>query len=72
MLDMCPAAWRVFLLSLQLSCVMLILSLMLYTGVLPEPGGTRLAAALYEMPQAVLLIGLLVSVCLEDVSRRSS
>lgn len=72
MLAMCPAAWRVYLFSLQLSCALLLLSLMLYTGVLPEPGGSHLAAAFYELPQAVLLIGLIGSVCVEDVCSRSS
>lgn len=72
MLGMCPIAWRFFLLSLQLSCALLLVSAMLQLGVLPSPDGGKLAAALYELPQALLLIGLLLSVCIEDVvSRRS-
>ena len=78
MLGMCPIAWRLFLLSLQLSCALLLVSAMLQLGVLPSPDGGQssdggqLAAALYELPQALLLVGLLLSVCIEDVvSRRS-
>ena len=72
MLGMCPAAWRLFLLSIQASCALLLVSLMLLLGVLPSSDGGRLAAALYELPQALLLIGLLSSVCVEDVVRRNS
>ena len=72
MLDMSAPAWRIFLLSLQLSCALLLGSLLLYIGVLPDTQSGQLADALFELPQAVLLIGLLVSVCIEDVySRRS-
>lgn len=72
MLGMCPLAWRLFLVSLQLSCALLLCSLLLYTGVLPASDGGRLAAALYELPEALLLIGLLASVCIEDVCSRRS
>ena len=74
MLGMNALAWRFFLLSLQLSCLLLLGSLLLYTGVLgaATPQTRQLATALYELPEAVLLIGTLVSVCIEDVfSRRS-
>lgn len=72
MLGMCAPAWRLFLISLRLSCALLLCSLLLYTGVLPEPGSSHLAAALYELPQAILLLGLLGSVCVEDVCSRRS
>ena len=72
MLDMCPLAWRLFLSSLQLSCALLLCSLLLQLGVLQSSDGGQLAAALYELPQALLLIGLLSSVCVEDVSSRRS
>ena len=72
MLGMCPLAWRLFLVSLQLSCALLLCALLLYTGVLPAADGGKLAAALYELPEALLLIGLLVSVCVEDAASRRS
>ena len=74
MLGMCPAAWRIFLVSLQLSCALLFASLLLHTGVFAagDHAAKQLAAALYELPQSVLLIGLLVSVCLEDICSRRS
>lgn len=72
MLDMCPLAWRLFLSSLQLSCALLLCSLLLHVGILQSADGDRLAAAFYELPQALLLIGLLSSVCIEDVSSRRS
>ena len=74
MLGMHALAWRIYLLSLQLSCAILLASLLLYTGVLGSGGlqAQRLAAALYELPEALLLIGTLFSVCIEDAYKRRS
>lgn len=72
MLSMCPSAWRIFLSSLQLSCLLLLGSLLIHTGIVTPPDSSRLAAALFELPEAILLIGLLGSVCLEDFYSRSS
>lgn len=70
MLNMCPLAWYIFKRSLQLSVFLLLCALAL----LVEWGGSILerydlymtAAALTETTQAVLLIGVIASVCIED------
>ncbi len=74
MLSMHALAWRFFMLSLQLSCALLFFSLLIFVGVFGEPAvhTQQLAAALYELPEAILLIGLLISVCVEDVCSRNS
>lgn len=73
MLSMCPEAWYIFIRSLQLSCVLLILSAVLLIGYETGLSGGRylyeLAGGLYELPQALLLIGAISSVCIEDVHR---
>lgn len=73
MLSMCPEAWYIFIRTLQLSCILLILSAISLIGY--ETGLSdghylyKLAAGLYELPQALLLIGLIFSVCIEDIHR---
>ena len=70
MLSMCPLAWYIFIRSLQLCCLLLICSFAL----LLEWGGSmyenyalyRLAVALNETGQALLLISVLLSVVIED------
>lgn len=75
MLQMSDPAWFIFLRSLQLSCVMLFCSFLL----LLEPGSVVqsypryiTALALYETPQGILLLGLILSACLEEVYTRNS
>ncbi len=71
MTQMCRPAWIVFLSSLQLCCLLLTASLLLYAGLFPD-APRSLAAALYELPEAILLIGVLISVCIEDAYRGRS
>lgn len=70
MLQMCPAAWYIFIRTLQLSCLLLFLSLVLLMEYSENPGSHtlyRLAIALYELPQALLIISMIGSVCIEDL-----
>lgn len=70
MLQMCPAAWYIFIRTLQLSCLLLFLSMVLlleYTGNSGSHTLYRLAMALYELPQALLIISMIGSVCIEDL-----
>lgn len=70
MLQMCPAAWYIFIRTLQLSCLLLFLSLVLlieYTGNAGGHSLYKLAMALYELPQALLIISMIGSVCVEDL-----
>ena len=71
MLQMCPMAWYIFKRGMQLCVVLLFAALV----VLYERGAaadtyrlTMLASALNETAQAVLLICVLASVIIEDVS----
>ncbi len=75
MLRMSEPAWYIFLRSLQLSCLMLFCAFLLSL----EPGGLvrgfaqrMTALALFEAPQGILLLGLLLSVFLEDAYTRRS
>ena len=71
MLLMQPEAWYIFRRSLQLGCLLLFCAFVLLLGW----GGQNMtryrlymtAQALNEITQAVLLIGVLLSVILEDV-----
>ena len=70
MLSMCPEAWYIFIRSLQLCVFLLLCAVVLLIG---RQGGTdcghRLymtANALNETAQALLLIGVLGSVLIED------
>ena len=76
MLDMCPDAWYIFMCSVKLTAAVLvgaILLLLRWGGSMAE-GYTQYmtAMSLYEIGQALLLIGAIFSVCIEDVqtSRR--
>lgn len=70
MLCMCPEAWYIFKRCLQLSAFLLLCAFAL----LVEWGGSimeryelcRTAQALMETTQAILLVGVLASVCIED------
>jgi hypothetical protein len=76
MLAMCPEAWYIFMASVKLTAFLLLCAFVL----LLDWGGSMLegyaqymtALSLYEIGQALLLIGAVFSVCIEDVyiSRR--
>ena len=74
MLRMCPEAWYILIRTLQLCTVLLLCSFALlleWDGSMTE--GYRLyktALALNETSQALLLIAVILSVCIEDVSQR--
>lgn len=76
MLSMCPDAWYIFITSVKLTAFVLVCAFVLLLGW----GGSMAegyrqymtAMSLYEIGQALLLIGVIFSVCIEDVqtSRR--
>ena len=76
MLSMCPDAWYIFITSIKLTAFVLVCAFVLLLGW----GGSMAegyreymtAMSLYEIGQAMLLIGVIFSVCIEDVqmSRR--
>ena len=74
MLEMCPDAWYIFISSVKLTAFVLICAFVL----LLDWNGSMLdgyrqymtAMSLYEIGQALLLIGALFSVCIEDVYMR--
>lgn len=71
MLHMCPDAWYIFISSVKLTAFLLLSAFVL----LLDWDGSMLtgyrqymtALSLYEIGQALLLIGVLFSVCIEDV-----
>ena len=71
MLAMCPDAWYIFITSVKLTAFVLLCSFVLllgWNGSMAE-GGYRLdmtALSLYGTCQALLLIGALFSVLIED------
>ena len=71
MLAMCPDAWYIFITSVKLTAFVLLCSFVLllgWNGSMAEDG-YRLymtAMSLYETGQALLLIGALFSVLIED------
>ena len=71
MLDMCPAAWYIFISSVKLTAFVLVCAfvLLLDWGGSMEAGYTSYmtAMALYETGEAVLLVGVLFSAVIEDV-----
>ena len=76
MLAMCPDAWYIFITSIKLTAFVLLCSFVLllgWSGSMAE-GYTQYmtAMSLYEIGQALLLIGVILSVCIEDIqmSRR--
>ena len=71
MLSMCPDAWYIFMCSVKLTAFVLLGAYMLllsWGGSMAE-GYTQYmtAMSLYEIGQALLLIGAIFSVCIEDV-----
>ena len=76
MLAMCPDAWYIFITSVRLTAFVLLCAFLLllsWGGSMAE-GYTQYmtAMSLYEIGQALLLIGVIFSACIEDVqtSRR--
>lgn len=76
MLEMCPAAWYIFIVSVKLTAFVLFcafLLLLAWQGSMAE-GYTQYmtAMSLYEIGQGLLLIGVVFSACIEDAqsSRR--
>lgn len=69
MLRMCPDAWYIFMRTLQLSCLLLFLSLV--SLIEYENTGSHelfnMAAALYELPQSLLIISMIGSICIEEL-----
>ena len=75
MLSMCPDAWYIFICSVKLTAFVLLgayLLLLRWNGSMAE-GYTQYmtAMSLYEIGQALLLIGVIFSVCIEDVQSSS-
>ena len=68
--QMCPAAYRIQKLSLIWACILLLGALYLLEGALPLGPYTyaayRLASELMQTASAVLLIGVIGAVCIEE------
>ncbi len=68
--SMCPAAYRIQKLSLIWSCILLTGALLLLEGVLPLTTATyaayRLAVELMRTASAILLVGVVGAVCIEE------
>ena len=71
MLSMSPTAWYIFIRSVQLTGFLLLCSFILLIGwngnMLTGYAEYMTAMSLYKTGQAVLLIGVLVSVIIEDI-----
>ncbi len=70
MLSMCPDAWYIFIRSIQLCCLLLCAFILLleWNGSMSEKYELyKTAMALSEICQALLLIAVIASVCIEDV-----
>jgi hypothetical protein len=68
--QMCPAAFRIQKLSLIWTCILLTGALLLLEGALPLTPATyaahRLGVELIRTASAVLLIGVIGAVCIEE------
>ena len=73
MLSMCPDAWYIFIRTIQLGCMLLFCAFMLllkWNGCMMEGYDLYMTAmALEETCQALLLIAVILSVCIEDCHR---
>lgn len=73
MLSMCPSAWYIFRRGIQLCVILLFAALVVLCELGAYPSDTyrlrMLAAGLNETAQAVLLISVLASAIIEDVSQ---
>ena len=71
MLSMCPDAWYIFITSVKLTAFVLTCAFVLllgWGGNMAEGYSLYMTAmSLYEIGQALLLIGVIFSVCIEDV-----
>ena len=71
MLSMCPDAWYIFITSVKLTAFVLTCAFVLllgWDGNMAEGYCQYMTAmSLYEIGQALLLIGVLFSVCIEDI-----
>ena len=74
MLQMCPAAWRIFLRCLELSCFLLICAALLLIAwdgnYIDGIRYFRLSAALQEAAQLALLGAVILPSCVEDLARK--
>jgi len=69
MLTMCPQAWYIFIRTIQLSAALLLLAVFLLIAH-QSSGSYQLyetAWALFELPQALILIAGIGSACIEDI-----
>lgn len=71
MLRMCPEAWYIFIRTIQLITFLLFCAFMLMLDCHGQMGHSyklfTTAAALNEISQALLLIAVILSVCIEDI-----
>jgi len=70
MLTMCPQAWYIFIRTIQLSAVLLVFAVFLLIESESRGGCHQLykaAWALFELPQALILIAGIGSACIEDM-----
>lgn len=67
MLCMCPDAWYIFIRSIQLTAFLLLCSFVLMLECQGRHSLYMTAMSLYETGQALILIGALFSVFIEDV-----
>ena len=70
MLHMCPAAWEIFLRSLQLSCFFLLCALLLLIGWDADHSHAyrfyQLSGTLQELSQLSLLAAVILPPCVEE------
>ena len=75
MLSMCPDAWYIFITSVKLTAFVLVCAFILLLGwngsMLDGYRQYMTAMSLYEIGQALLLIGVIFSVCIEDIQTSS-
>ena len=70
MLSMGDDAWFFFIGSFRISCAVLFCAWMLLLPENVSHGTYQTAMEMLEMPKVILLIGLLFSVCTEDIECR--
>ena len=75
MLHMCPAAWKLFLRCLQLSCFLLLCAALLLIAWDGDHvrgfAFFRLSGVLQEMAQLSLLFGVILPPCVEDLGKKA-
>ena len=74
MLRMCPEAWYIFIASVKLTAFLLLCAFVLLLGwngsMLQGYRQYMTAMSLYEIGQALLLVGVLFSVLIEDAQEK--